>query len=344
MPKIAIFSFFCDILPRGISGYINDMCALSDEACQIQKILISPKLKSKSLEKILFVLTEQFLAPIYLLFFPAVVFPYNSAPILGSLLLPKRCWLVVHDTICFERRSLAAWYQRFCIKFHNRRSGSFIFISESSRDQFNERLYLSNSSKSVIIPNSCIGFSRKIKALEGDLDSPGDEGNPYVILFSGTGHNKDLGGAISLWLNSDFHNKYDLKIIGLQDAAPKYREYFSEKLRNFNSHIDFIEFLDDLSLLHLLRSSLFIWSHSKSEGFGRPVYEAQLIGKACVCSRIPAHVEQANIGIFYYELGSVAEFNDCIQMALTKDIGIITARNLEREAKRQLKILTGEQR
>jgi glycosyltransferase involved in cell wall biosynthesis len=55
-----------------------------------------------------------------------------------------------------------------------------------------------------------------------------------------------------------------------------------------------------MDLFTLLRSSAFVWVHTKAEGFGRTLIEGRLLGRPVLASRLGVLRDQADAGTFFY--------------------------------------------
>lgn len=292
--KILIFNFFGDVLPRGIPIYVQNLSiALEKEGALCHAIVCPAPLRHmpRGLINLLFVLYEQLVMPIKGLAYDHVIYPYNSASILGSLM--GRSLLVVHDFIpnSIRNKKFAARYIRTTQRVHAWLGRDVAYVSQSSK-RIARALGFFSRSRNFLFPNSFFLFMRM---LHKESSTPGD----HILLCTGWGENKDLYGALSLYQESRLWQKHNLRILGIAGHEQTVNT-FCTKHPDMAKHITVLPRLEDASVGNEYRSAAWVWVHSAKEGYGRSIAEAKLCGCRIVASDIAPFREQRDEAVFLY--------------------------------------------
>ena len=297
--RVLIFSFFSGILSRGIPLYVANLCRGFEESGIRPRQFQCPRVfrrLPRPVLNLLFVFTEQMVVPLFGLAYDKVIYASNSVSILGSL--SSRTAMVVHDFIPFRKknRSFAAQYIRATQHAHALMGRDVVYVSRSTERVAN-RIRKFSRSRSFLFPNAFYRF------LELQEDEP-QQRSDHVLLCSGWGANKDLPGALQLYLQSELYRDRPLYILGLAGRTSAVEEF----CRNNPAVKDRIIALAELSDREVLKSyeqAAWVWVHSRKEGYGRSVAEARLCGRAVVASAIaPFREQQDPYTYFYFDVES----------------------------------------
>lgn len=303
-PRILIFNFFEGILKRGIPIYADDLSTVLEKwGIECVPIRCPKILKGlpRPLLHILFIAMEQIVVPFAGLRCDAVIYPYNSIAIAARL--HRKSALVVHDFILSraKNRSVAALYIRVTQNAYALCGGRVIYISRST-ERIGKLLGQFPRSATYLFPNSFYKFmelASKTPRVRGD----------GVLLCSGWGGNKDLAGALRLYLESGLYRSRPLRILGLAGRRGVV-DGFEQEHPEVAGRIHVMAQVDDMEVVEAYEQAAWVWVHSMAEGYGRSIAEARICGSKVVASNIPPFREQKDEATFLYR--GLAEFERAI--------------------------------
>jgi hypothetical protein len=292
--KILLFNFFAGMLRRGITVYVDNLSVALDKAGIRCYEVRCPKLFCKCPRAVinaLFVVYEQLIMPLAGMAFDRTIYPYNSVALLAGL--SRRASVIVHDLIPnHERdRKFAARYIRGTQKLYAKCGGNVIYSSSSSM-RIGQRAHQFPTSQQFFFPNT---FYR-LMSLRSDPRPPRQD---FVLLCSGWGKHKDLGGALKLYLDSGLFRVRPLRILGLASHTHDV-DSFCSRHPEVADRITIYPQLPDSAVVTAYETAAWIWIHSLREGFGRSLAEARLCGGRIVASNIAPFREQADAYTFLY--------------------------------------------
>lgn len=291
---ILIFNFFGGLLNRGIPLYVDNLCAAFEYAGVSCRQFTCPRFLRRlprPFLNILFVLTEQLVMPVLSIAHDRTIHSSNSVSVLGAF--SKRTALVVHDFIPNNRRNvaLAARYIRMTQRIYAKLGGDVIYISKST-ERIGRTIQYFPRSRSFRFPNAFYRFVQ-MRSERHPVR------NEHVLLCSGWGASKDLGGALDLYLKSGLYKKRSLHILGLAGRKESV-DLFCEQYPEVAKQILVYEKIDDVEVVRAYESAAWVWVHSQKEGYGRSIAEARLCGCRVVASNISAFREQKDELTFLY--------------------------------------------
>jgi len=123
--------------------------------------------------------------------------------------------------------------------------------------------------------------------------------NQHVLLCSGWGANKDLAGALGLYLRSDLYKVRSLIILGLAGRTASVTNFFKEHPK-LSDRITVLPQLNDSDVIKCYEQAAWVWVHSKKEGYGRSIAEARFCKSAVVATDIAPFREQRDEFTFLY--------------------------------------------
>lgn len=292
--KVLVFNFFSGIFHRGIPLYVDNLCiALEKSGVRAVQFRCPAFLRRRSrrLINLVYVFCEQVVMPIAGLGFSLSIYPYNSVSVLASIF--GRPLMIVHDFIPNRRRNkaFAARYIRGTQAIHDCRGGDVAFIARrSARIARLTQRY--RRSTTYLFPNAFFGFAALRSA-----NPPARE--PYVLLCSGWGKNKDLEGALQLYRDARLYETRPLRILGLQAQTERVAAYCAQH-PELQGRITVLPRMDDAEVVAAYEQAAWVWVHSLHEGFGRSIAEARLCGCRVVASNIPPFREQRDEAVICY--------------------------------------------
>lgn len=318
---VLILNFFAGILHRGIPLYVNNLCVALQGAgvqpTQVRCPRVFRRLPRPVLD-LLYVLTEQLLMPILGIGFDRTVYPYNSVSVLGAF--SGRSALIVHDFIRNRRqdRRVSARYIRMTQRIFSLMRGDIIYISRST-EKIARRARCFPRSKTFFFPNAYYGFLA--------LRSPGQSarGN-HILLCSGWGLNKDLSGALGLYLYSGTYTRRPLQILGLSGRWDIVDSFCAQHPEVVDC-ITVLPRISDREVVHAYEAAAWVWVHSRSEGYGRSIAEARFCASRVVASNIGPFREQQDEFVFLY--AGLAEFNAAVAACEASSPNASTRRPVE---------------
>jgi len=292
--RILIFNFFAGILRRGIPLYVDNFCfALESNEIAYYQLRCPRCLRRlpRSVLNCLFVLFEQAVMPVAALWFDKAIYPYNSVAIVG--VLSSRTAMVIHDLISSRGRNTAmsARYLQLTQAVFNWSRRDAIYVSQSTW-RIAKRLRRFSKSPTFLFPNSFFGF---MKLLSQPFPPRGDA----VLLCSGWGKNKDVAGALRLYLESGLYRNRPLRILGM-GGHTEIVDGFCADHPEVASRIVVLPPVDDREVVRTYETAAWTWVHSRAEGYGRSIAEARLCGSRVVASNIAAFREQADDATYLY--------------------------------------------
>ena len=307
---ILLLNFYKGVLKRGIPVYTENLSAvLTSGGFPCVEMSCPPWLvrMPRSIIDVVFVAYEQLIAPVAGLFFRFTIYPYNSASILSAL--SSRSAIVVHDFIQNSGRksTLSGCYVVVTQFVHSLFGRDVIYISRST-ERIGKSLGKFPRSATYLFPNSFYQF------MELTSDTPCTRGDG-VLLCSGWGNNKDLPGALRLYLESGLYRSRPLRILGLAGRR-EVVESFEREHPEIAGRIEVMGQVDDRVVVDAYEQAAWVWVHSLAEGYGRSIAEARICGSKVVATNIPPFREQKDDATFLYR--GLAEFaramEDCEAM------------------------------
>ena len=302
--SVLVFNFFGGILTRGIALYVDNLCeGMKRSGIDARQFRCPKSLRRmpRPIVNILFVLAEQVLMPIVSIGHQRVIYASNSVSILGTL--SKRTAIIVHDFIPNRKRnrSFAARYIRTTQRVHALLGRDVIFVSKSI-ERIARQAHIFPHSRKFEFPNSFyIFFEKRPRQVSVRQD--------HVLLCSGWGANKDLAGALRLYVNSGLYRLRPLRVLGLSGRTrivDEFRGLYPEA----SKRITVLPSLTDDAVIQEYGSASWVWIHSRSEGYGRSIAEARFCGCSVVASRIAAFREQRDDFTFLYR--DLEDFKDAV--------------------------------
>ena len=239
-------------------------------------------------QNILFVLFEQFVAPIarILQACDLTVYPYNSAGAVDALV--GRSVMVIHDLIPNRRdsRGLAALYIRACQAWHARLGRPLAAVSRHTLRQLG-RIERFRRCEKYYWANPFYAFEDAL-ARGRPAPAPAHDAEFRILLCSGIGANKDYGGALHLLRRTAPRVDAEIRVLGFGEDAELARRRLASLPEAWRGRITVLPRLSLDGTVSEFASSDLVWVHSRAEGFGRPVMEARMCGKPVIASDIGA--------------------------------------------------------
>jgi glycosyltransferase involved in cell wall biosynthesis len=130
-----------------------------------------------------------------------------------------------------------------------------------------------------------------------------------VLLCTGWGPNKDLVGALKLYMQSGLHRHRQLDLLGLAGR----REIVDDFCRDhpeLEPCIHVLPVLSDREVVQAYELAAWVWVHSNFEGYGRSIAEARSCGCSVAASNIAPFREQRDQATFLYR--GLEEFTQAI--------------------------------
>lgn len=304
---ILVFNFFKGILHRGIPLYADNLCAAFEEEGFVCRQLTCPRILGRlpqSFLNLIFVFVEQVVVPIAGLRFDKVIYSYNSVALLSAF--SRKTAVVVHDYLSTRGRntSLAACYLRFTHATIAKAGTDVIYVSQST-ERVGHMLHRFSKSRTFLFPNAFYLFQNLICA----APERGDE----LLLCSGIGKNKDLVGALKLYLDSGLWRQHRLRILGLTGQTAVVNEFCLQNPQ-LGDLISVLPQVSDRTVVEEYEKAVWVWVHSLAEGYGRSIAEARMCGARVVASSIPPFREQADEATFLYR--GLQEFNKAVRRCI----------------------------
>lgn len=319
--RCLIFNFFGGVLQRGIPLYVQNLrVALEQQGIESREVRCPAMLRKlpRPLLNLLSVGCEQLVMPLLALAYGRTIYPSNSMSILGAL--SRRSALVVHDFIPNHKRNrrLSARYIRMTQRIFSLMRGDIIYISRST-EKIARRARCFPRSKTFFFPNAYYGFLA--------LRSPGQSarGN-HILLCSGWGLNKDLSGALGLYLYSGTYTRRPLQILGLSGRRDIVDSFCAQHPEVVGC-ITVLPRISDREVVHAYEAAAWVWVHSRSEGYGRSIAEARFCASRVVASNIGPFREQQDEFVFLY--AGLAEFNAAVAACEASSPNASTRRPVE---------------
>lgn len=291
--KILVFNPLKSLMKRGIPVYSDEYASLlQDMGWEVQMLEMPTWFQGRS--KITTILGywiyQQLVLPIFMLKhrITYVFDAYNSYSILGAL-LARRYIYVVHDFIPFERRDWhcrpGSVYMRI-LHILAPLVGNNLCIAYIAPKIARQGLqYIKKPS--VILPNIVEPFRYDMTdILEADLlafsEKARAESRILLSTISGSGANKDFNGLIEMLGNTG--HSISLIAFGFPDrfertACGGHVQIFSPGRRESNQ----------IGMI-IACSHLFVF-HSLSEGYGRPLIEALMVGQKVLTSDVSPSID-----------------------------------------------------
>jgi hypothetical protein len=124
----------------------------------------------------------------------------------------------------------------------------------------------------------------------------------HVLLCSGWGANKDLSGALALYLNSGLYKSRPLHILGLagrREVVDRYCDNHPE----LAGLITVLPKVEDREVVRAYETAAWVWVHSRKEGYGRSISEARFCACHVVATDIaPFREQKDNFTLLYSTL------------------------------------------
>jgi len=301
MKRVLVFNFFAGVMERGIPLYARNLAECMRRVGIEAVELRCPAWLRRSprpVRNVAFVLFEQIVAPAVGLLrgCSLVVYPYNSASIVDSLL--GRAVLVVHDLIPNRRHNLAARYICVTQTVHRRVGRPVCAASEHTLTHLRRLAAFKRCSLALWL-NPFYSFesalARRVEVVPRDTGAP-----PRVLLCSGLGRYKDYTGALRLFVRSAALSGAELRVMGFGDDAPLALRRVHRLPADVRQRITVLPRLTLKDLISEYAASDVVWVHSRKEGFGRSIVEGRLSGRPVVASNIGAFRKFAPFGVQLY--------------------------------------------
>jgi|SRR5688572_12403681 len=303
MKRVLVFNFFGGVMDRGIPLYAQELAECMRRAGLDPVELRCPRRLGRlprALRNLTFVLYEQLVAPAARVVrgCELTVYPYNSAGIVDAAL--GRSLIVIHDLIGNSRRngSLAAAYIRCTQAVHRAFARPVCAASAHTLAQL-RRLPAFRRCALRLWPNSFHAFEAAL-ARHGMQPSQRPPGPVRVLLCSGSGPNKDLAGALTLFGQSRVLERAELRIVGFGDETELARRQAGDLPKAVRDRIVVLPRLSLGELVAEYTASDVVWVHSRKEGFGRFVVEAAMCGRPVLASDIGAFRRLVAPGVCLY--------------------------------------------
>jgi len=318
---ILVFNFFKGLLDRGIPLYADNLCIAFEKEGIVCRQLRCPRvfrILPSPLLNLAFVFTEQVIVPTAGLWFDRVIYPYNSVAVMGAF--SRKTAVVVHDFLSSRQsnNSFAARYLRLTQATAARAGTDVIYVSRSTM-RIGRILCKFPKSRTFLFPNAFYIFQNLIPA---GIAERCDE----VLLCSGVGKNKDLIGALQLYLDSGLWRKRHVRILGLAGHIEIVDE-FCHNNPQVKDMISVMPQVDDRNVVQAYQKAAWVWVHSAAEGYGRSIAEARLCGCRVVAANIAPFREQTDEATFLYR--GLEEFKKAI--CRCEEAGIATQRRVSPE-------------
>lgn len=293
--RILIFNFFSGVMERGIPIYCKNLreCLEIDghfvmEVCCPAWAHALPKFA----QNVLFMLYEQLLMPVLSLFHSKVIYPYNTASMLGSL--HPGSLLIVHDFIPNRKsdKGLVARYVRLTQYVHAALGRDVAFVSTATY-RVALRLKAFSKSRLQLLPNGFWTFRRAICGLNFP---PGER----VLLCTGVGQNKDLRGALDLYASVLAERRIPVALLGLAGDETSTQNWLAAHPEIDQGLICVLPRLNDGEVVEAYMRSRWIWVHSRHEGYGRSIAEAKCCAKYTIATNIPPFRDQKDNTVQLY--------------------------------------------
>ena len=292
--KVLVFNFFAGIFHRGIPLYVDNLSvALESQGLRVTQFRCPRFLhrQPRWFINLVFVFCEQFVMPLASLAYWRTIHPSNSVSVLSSIF--GRPLLIVHDFIPNRRKNkaFAARYIRTTQRIHDCRGGDVAYISRGN--QRTARLtHRFMRSWTYLFPNAFFRFAELLSAVAPPREN-------YVLLCSGWGKNKDLEGALTLYLQSRLYETRSLHILGLQGVGDRVAA-FCAMHPELAGRVTVLPKIDDAAVVACYEKAAWVWVHSLQEGFGRSIAEARLCGCRVAAANIPPFREQRDAAVTLY--------------------------------------------
>jgi hypothetical protein len=292
--RVLLFNFFGGILRREIPLYVDNLSvAMANAGLQCYQ-LRCPRIlyrMPRSVLNLLFDFTEQLIMPVLSVAFYKAIYPYNSVSMCGAL--SRDTAIVIHDFMSNRRSKtgIAANYIKATQRVAAKCGTDIIYASQSTK-RIGDRGHRFPASRTFRFPNTFYNF------LALRSTAPPTRGDA-VLLCSGWGANKDLTGALNLYLLSGLFNSRALTILGLGGHTEAV-ESFCKNHPAASKHIEVYPSIDDEAVVHAYETAAWVWIHTLREGYVRSLAEARLCGCRVVASNIAPFREQQDESTFLY--------------------------------------------
>lgn len=292
--RFLISNFFGGVLQRGIPIYVQNLrIALEQEGITCREVRCPAMLRRLPHPwlGLLFITWEQLVMPVLSLGYDHAFYPYNSTSILDSV--TGKSVLVVHDFIPNSRRNtkVLANYIRTVQRIHAWFGRDVIYVSRSTA-RIGKRSGRFPRSLTYLFPNSFYQFMKHVS------DEPQARADA-ILLCSGWGKNKNLEGALRLYLESKLYRSRRLRILGLAGRRAVVEE-FERAHAEVAGRIDVLGQVDDRTVVDAYQRAAWVWVHSLAEGYGRSIAEARICGSKVIATSIAPFREQADDATFLY--------------------------------------------
>lgn len=290
--KILVFNPLKSLMKRGIPVYTDEYASLlQDMGWEVRTLEMPTWFHGRSKLSILlgYWIYQQLALPIFMLKhrITYVFDAYNSYSFLGAM-IARRYLCVVHDFIPFERKwhlRPASIYMRILHILAPLVGNTLCIAYIAPKIARQGARYIRKPS--IILPNIVEPFYYDAKdILEPDLlafsNKASAESRVLLSTISGSGANKDFNGLIKIL--GDTGHSISLIAFGFPNRFERTEcggrvQIFSPGRRESNQ----------IGMI-IARSHLFVF-HSLSEGYGRPLIEALMVGQKVLASYVSPSID-----------------------------------------------------
>jgi glycosyltransferase involved in cell wall biosynthesis len=309
---VLINDFIGGYVTRGIPQFVGSLEIGLAEAGHRVSVVRAPRWFEhlpRPIAHAVAVAVEQAFVPIYgrAIGAEVVIYPYNSMAALD--LRSGRGRIVVHDLELLSRApaSLNRLYAEWCYRAIRRRRHPIFTVSDSAKQSLAQCPFFEGSAIHVL-PNAFYGFERSLRTVGPVTTRP-----RTALLCTGHTPNKELSRVASSLLPLILGRDVSVHVVGLHSAKGR-GELSALREAAERGRLVIHDRLPDPELARLYAESTFVWVHSRSEGFGRPIVEGRLAGRPVICSDIPPFRALADRMVRHYT--DADSFLDAIAWAL----------------------------
>jgi glycosyltransferase involved in cell wall biosynthesis len=130
---------------------------------------------------------------------------------------------------------------------------------------------------------------------------------PFIAHVGGRDHYKRFGPLLDVLLRSRALRELRIVVVG-SATAPTAAEAEVLDQHGARQRVSFIGYVSRQDLIAIYRAASLVVCPSAVEGFGLPLIESLACGTPVVCSDIPAHRENGDTDVEYFDLDDEASF------------------------------------
>lgn len=219
----------------------------------------------------------------------------------------KRTLLGVYDLIPLRLgRTKAAFFDSALKRAARDRGVHFVTLHESTRDRLAERYGIAEGRVSVARPGVSPGFAA----------SPSSSDGGYVLCVGRNSAHKGINVLLQAWRKAS--NPSLVVVLPPGDAASRAATAMKRE------GVRVVAGLSDIELVQLYQRARMVVVPSLEEGFGLPLYEACLTGKAVVASDLDVFRDLPFAGVTYLPAGDIDAWADALQPASGRHLPAVT--------------------